>query len=805
MQKWNNLKVGTKLIAGFLIVIAMAVLVGVMGLTGLSNVGAAVTDATMANHVEADMLKMEAMELEFDLTSDHKYVAEMDELALETIALLEEMRAHASGEELAYIKEMETEVEEYHEVFGTVVALTVEQAELRVIMEEEVETVIAEAEELVAEQEELLAEELHGTHTDEQLAERIEKVEGATEILSHMEKLKAAELHYMLTSNEEDVADFHETTGHVITRLAHVKSLMHNQAHIDSLDAMVADLGNYIGGFEAYVEKHHEVQEELEVMEGARALCLATAAHLLTIAEENEQAAESSAIMLSIIIMIVAGVIGMGLALILRKGITGPINMVNKALKHMAVGDLTEEVKVTSSDEVGEMSRSYGEMQAYMKDMAATAEKIADGDLTVEAKPKSEKDTLGNAFSQMIVNLRALIGQVKDIAVNLGTSSGQLSNAADQAGQATQQIASTSQQVAKGASEQSTALQQTTEGVEQLSKAIDQISSGAQEQAKGVEKTVTAVNQVSSSVTQVSDNAQVAAEGARNASESAEKGTTLSQQTVAGMGKIKETMGVASGRVTELGDRSNEIGKIVATIDDIAAQTNLLALNAAIEAARAGEQGRGFAVVADEVRKLAERSSGATKEIADLIGGIQSGVAEAVKAMEDGTTEVDAGYKQATEAGESLTEILKTVQEVGAQVEKISGAAEELNSLSSEMVKITDGVSSVVEENTAAAEQMSASSQQVSKSVESVAGVSEENSAATQQVSASAEEMSAQVEEVVASAQTMKQMSAELQKNVAAFKLNGSGNRSGNGAGEKAIETTVAKAKAVEKTTISEN
>ena len=250
-----------------------------------------------------------------------------------------------------------------------------------------------------------------------------------------------------------------------------------------------------------------------------------------------------------------------------------------------------------------------------------------------------------------------------------------------------------------------------------------------------------------------------------------QQGADMTHRTVDGMGKIKEAMDMASKRVTDLGERSNEIGKIVATIDDIAAQTNLLALNAAIEAARAGEQGRGFAVVADEVRKLAERSSGATKEIADLITSIQAGVGEAVKAMKDGNKEVDDGYKLAADAGESLTAILKTVKEVGAQVEKISGAATALSGMSSDMVKVTDSVSSIVQENTAATEQMSASSSQVSKSVEAVAGVSEENSAATQQVSAAAEEMSAQVEEVVASAKSLADMARGLQESVATFKL----------------------------------
>ncbi len=124
------------------------------------------------------------------------------------------------------------------------------------------------------------------------------------------------------------------------------------------------------------------------------------------------------------------------------------------------------------------------------------------------------------------------------------------------------------------------------------------------------------------------------------------------------MENVKKTMDMVSNKVHGLGERSKEIGKIVSAIDDIADQTNLLALNAAVEAARAGEQGRGFAVVADEVRKLAERSQAATKEIADLISGIQSGVEDTVAAMEKGTKEIDSGYDLANKAGQSLDDIL---------------------------------------------------------------------------------------------------------------------------------------------------
>ena len=237
------------------------------------------------------------------------------------------------------------------------------------------------------------------------------------------------------------------------------------------------------------------------------------------------------------------------------------------------------------------------------------------------------------------------------------------------------------------------------------------------------------------------------------------------------MERIRGTVDVASERLMELGARSEEIGKIVAVIDDIAAQTNLLALNAAIEAARAGEQGRGFAVVSDEVRKLAERTATATKEIADLIGNVQKGVEDSVKAMEEGQNEVKEGYRLADEAGIALNDILQAAGNVSDQIDQISARAQQINASSNELVQVIDNVGSITEQNTAATEEMSANATQVSKSVESVAGIAEENSAATQQVSASAQEMSAQVEEIIASSQSLKQMADELQKAVATFRL----------------------------------
>lgn len=254
-----------------------------------------------------------------------------------------------------------------------------------------------------------------------------------------------------------------------------------------------------------------------------------------------------------------------------------------------------------------------------------------------------------------------------------------------------------------------------------VASASEEISSSAEQQAQSAStqkdqttQVATALQEMNVTVQQVSENSSKASEASRKAAETARHGGAIVEQTLSKMHLIAESVCSTAKRVQELGSSSDQIGRIIGVINDIADQTNLLALNAAIEAARAGEQGRGFAVVADEVRKLAERTTVATKEIAQMIRTVQQETKLAVSSMEEGTKQVGEGVHTTNQAGEALAEIIHMSEQVGDMIRQIATAATQQSTATEEINQSMEQIANLVRESAAGAQQSAQACQDLS-------------------------------------------------------------------------------------------
>lgn len=340
-----------------------------------------------------------------------------------------------------------------------------------------------------------------------------------------------------------------------------------------------------------------------------------------------------------------------------------------------------------------------------------------EGDLTqvIDVKTKDELGEMASSFNQMVGKLRELIRQVSANAEQVAAASEQLSASSEETTRATELIASTVQEVAAGTDKQVQSLDDNSKTINDLSALVQQIA-------------------VSSEI--------VSSTGIQ-ASDKAVDGNKLIENIIHHMDDISETVNQLSLKVKTLGERSNQINEIIAVITGIADQTNLLALNAAIEAARAGEQGRGFAVVADEVRRLAEQSSESAQQISSLISVIKTDTEETVRTMSETTLKVSDGIQYIQDAGTSFKQIEEAVQEVSSQVQEVTSAVQEL----------------------------SAGNEQMKRSMEIVTEISNVTADGTQSMSASTEEQLAAMEEITASSSSLTKMAEELQDLIKKFKV----------------------------------
>lgn len=337
----------------------------------------------------------------------------------------------------------------------------------------------------------------------------------------------------------------------------------------------------------------------------------------------------------------------------------------------------------------------------------AATKRLASGDLTIESLDVRTNDEVGaltTSFNQMVENLRGLVQTVSESSEHVASSSEQLMASSDQTSKATEQITSS----------------------------IQEVASGSRMQEDYIDDNKRALEEMSAGVTRVAEATHAVAEQSDHATQIVHDGQHAIDQVITQMKQISTSTNDTAQRIHSLNARSTAIADIVSVITDISDQTNLLALNAAIEAARAGEHGKGFAVVADEVRHLAEQSKQSADDIAKLISEIQTDTKQAVVAMTRGSEDVSAGMNAVSEAGTGFTKINEAIVDISGQIMDITAVAQQMSASSTQIVN--------------AMQQIATLSQQASGNSESVAAASEEQLASMQEVTAAAESLSERAE-----------------------------------------------------------
>ncbi len=351
--------------------------------------------------------------------------------------------------------------------------------------------------------------------------------------------------------------------------------------------------------------------------------------------QQSERIAEQ-AVQIFFAISLAAVLVCMMLTAVLNRIIANPLKRIADSATLIASGNLaTPSYVIEQADEVGRLSQAFHRMSGYLKETANAAERIAAGDLRVGVKPLSEQDLFGRAFARMIDNLKSTTAEL-------------------------------------------------TEGVNVLAAAASEILTSTTQVASGVAETATAISQTTATVEEVKQAGLLSSQKAKHVADSAQKANEVTQggiqavtAAIDGMNRVQDQVASVAQSIVTLSEQSQAIGEIIATVNDLAEQSNLLAVNASIEAAKAGEQGKGFTVVAQEIRSLAEQSKQATVQVRQILNDIQKATGAAVIATEQGTKTVEVGMRQSQEAGESIRLLGATVSEASQAAVQIAASSQQ--------------------------------------------------------------------------------------------------------------------------------
>ncbi|WP_212637578.1 methyl-accepting chemotaxis protein [Desulfocicer vacuolatum] len=660
---------------GFFVIMLLAAGVAYLGSSGLIAVKDRVGKADDVNRLVKYILEVRRSEKNYILRQDQQHSDDV-------LAKLEEMRKQVRETKTKFTQDVNkiqmddvaTAVDDYANSFYEYLDIEVKQKE----QEANMVRVARELEKIaiaLRQNEKKEYTQLRTQNANEaDLDDKLNKADAANRMIKWMLECRQDEKNFILRNDIVSSQQVTKNIKKIINQANDLKNHFTKEENKKMAQQIIVDAESYQKAFLTYNELNNGLNVNLEKMvEAARSV-----ENTCGDARTDQKAKMLNEMNLSINLMlggtIAIIVLGVFISFAIIRAITVPIDRITVIAKEISSGDLGHEVEIVQKDEIGQLADAFRNMKESMQEQAVVAQKISQGDLNIEVIPKSTKDVLGNALVAMIKNLQ----EQADVAQKI--SQGNLNievipkSTKDVLGNALAAMT-------RNLQEQTGALK---EAVNVLSSSTSEIATTVTQLAASVSETATSANETTTTVEEVRQTADLTSKKSKAVSEGAQKAQQISidgkkatDEAIEGMGRIKIQMTSIAESIVILSEQSQAIGEIIATVDDIAEQANLLSVNASIEAVKAGEMGKGFSVVAQEIKDLAKQSKQGTKRVRAILNEIQRATGKAVMVTEEGSKTVEAGVKQAKQSGGAISTLTTSITEATQAAIQIAASSQQ--------------------------------------------------------------------------------------------------------------------------------